>query len=146
MPKDAAGIFVHKVENWLWDLYQEMTGTEAVYVNEGDFGREIRTCVECFYWEKERHQWVNRKIDDERALRIIKTEVRERLANAATMQAGKEQYSVLEQMKFTQLYEYVREWLGEEKAGDETRKDGRTQELLDALKKIIERFGDREFE
>lgn len=69
--KDAAGIFVHKVEQRLWQLYQDMAGPNAQYVNEGDFGREIRACVTCFYWEKTRHQWVNRKLDDEGALKVI---------------------------------------------------------------------------
>ena len=76
MSKDAAGIFVHKVENALFKLYQAMDGPHAVYVNEGEFGQEIRACVSCFYWQKSgtRHQWMVRQDiqdDDEKALAKI---------------------------------------------------------------------------
>jgi hypothetical protein len=141
MPKDADGFFVHKVENGLWELYREMAGPDAKYVNETDFEREIRACVLCFYWERNRHDWVNRKIKDAAGVHIIETDIRGRLAEAATMQAGKEQCSLQVQMDFQNLYDYVREWLGE--AATETRgagKGGSMQELLDALKKLIERY------
>lgn len=57
MPKDSESIFVHKVETQLWKLYDEMAGPSAIYVKDNPYEREIRTCLECFYWEKNRHQW-----------------------------------------------------------------------------------------
>ncbi len=56
--KEAVFKFVHYVETGLFQLYQDMAGPNAVYVNEGEFANEIRACVTCFYWEKMRHQWV----------------------------------------------------------------------------------------
>ena len=137
LAKDAPGIFVHKVEQQVWALYQAMAGPNAVYVNEGDFGREIRACVTCFCWEKERHQWVNRKLDDEAALKVIEQQVCVHLAAAAEMGEGKRCYSAKIQADFDAIWQYVREWLGEESDGDAAR---RLRELLAGLRKLLETF------
>jgi hypothetical protein len=103
--KDAAGMFVYKVDKWLFALYQDMQGPRAVDVNETDFGRKIRAChsVTYFHWEKTRHMWVNRDVDDEAALEIIKTQVRDRLAKAATMEERKGHYSAKIQSEFDRI-------------------------------------------
>ena len=137
LAKDAPGIFVCKVEKQVWALYQAMAGPGAVYVNEGDFGREIRACVTCFYWEKTRHQWVNRTLDDEAALKVIEQQVCVHLAAAAEMGEGKRCYSATIQADFDKLWQYVREWLGEESDGDAAR---RLRELLAGLRKLLETF------
>jgi len=52
LAKDAPGIFVYKVENALFKLYQSMQGDGVDYVVDREFDGEIRACVTCFYWEK----------------------------------------------------------------------------------------------
>ena len=48
LAKDAAAIFVYKVEKQLFDLYQEMDGPHAQYVNETDFAtRQPSLCTQC---------------------------------------------------------------------------------------------------
>ena len=139
--KDAAGIFVYKVENALFKLYQAMDGPNAAYVNEGEFGKEIRACVSCFYWEKTRHVWIVNKTlaeDDDRALAKIKDEVCVHLAAAAGMEEDKRRYSAQIQADFDKLWQYVRDWLGEESDGR-----GNTQELLAELKGLVERWEKR---
>ena len=82
-----------------------------------------------------------RQDNDEVALQKIKTEVRDRLANAATMSESKGRYSAKAQTDFENIWWYVREWLGEgETETRGTGKGGAMQELLDALKKLIERY------
>ena len=137
LAKDAPGIFVYKVEKQLFNLYQEMDGPHAQYVNEGDFGREIRACVECFYKENIRHQWVNRHLDDEAALEVIETQVSVHLAAAAEMGVSKRCYSAKIQTDYDAIWRYVREWLGEESDGDAAR---RLRELLAGLRKLLETF------
>ena len=137
LAKDAPGIFVYKVEKQVWALYQAMAGPNAVYVNEDEFGREIRACVSCFYWEKERHQWVNRKLDDEAALQAIEQQVCVHLAAAAEMGEDMRRYPAAVRSDFEKLWQYVREWLGEESDGDAAR---RLRELLAGLRKLLETF------
>jgi hypothetical protein len=136
--RDTAAIFVYKVEKGLFDLYQDMAGPHAVYVNEGDFGSEIRACVECFHWEQQRHQWVRRPEmeDDDKALDVIEKRVCVHLAAAATMEESKGQYSAKIQSEFDRIWRYVREWLGE--GEPETREDMR--ELLAALKRMLQKY------
>ena len=141
MSKDAAGIFVHKVENALFKLYQTMDGPHAVYVNEGEFGQEIRACVSCFYWQKSgtRHQWMVRQDiqdDDEKELNVIKTQVCVHLA-AAEMGEDRRRYSAEIQSEFDRIWRYVREWLGE---GEETHGEDRLHELLKQLKELIAKY------
>ena len=137
MPKDADGIFVHKVENALFKLYQAMDGPHAVYVNEGEFGKEIRACVSCFYWEKTRHVWIVNKAladDDDRALEVLETQVCVHLAAAAEMGEDLGRYPAAVQEEFGRIWRYVREWLGED-AGTGGRD---VRALLAALRKFLD--------
>ncbi len=52
MVKDTEGIFVHKEQVFLLGLLNETTGRSVVYVNETAFKRDIRECVNLFYWEE----------------------------------------------------------------------------------------------
>ena len=140
LAKDAPGIFVHKVENTLFKLYQAMDGPNAAYVNEGEFGKEIRACVSCFYWEKTRHVWiVNQALadDDDRALDVIEKQVCVHLAAAAEMGEDMRRYPAAVRSEFDKLWQYVRAWLGEESDGDAAR---RLRELLAGLRKLLETF------
>ncbi len=138
--KDAAGIFVHKVMKRLSQLYQQMDGKDAVYVNEGAFGREIRACVECFFQETTRHNWVYRRNvqdDDGLVMDLIKTQVCVHLAAAAEMQDDRRRYSAAIQEEFERIWRYVREWLEE----DESAHGGeRMGELLAALKELVKHY------
>ena len=136
--RDAAGIFVHKVENALFKLYQPMDGKDAVYVNEGDFGKEIRACVTCFYWEKTRHQWVRRPEmqDDDKALEVIEKQVCVHLAAAAEMEDDRRRYSPAIQEEFDRIWRYVREWLGEGETENAGERD--VGALLAALRKFLD--------
>jgi hypothetical protein len=138
--RDEPFMFVHNVENRLFKLYQAMDGPHAAYVNEGEFGREIRACVACFHWEKARHVWVVRQEmqdDDEKALEIIRTQVCVHLAAAAEMREDSGRYSAAIQSEFERIWRYVREWLeadGGAHAGD------RMRELLAKLKEVVRQY------
>ena len=138
LAKDAVGIFVYKVEQALFELYQAMDGPRAVYVNEGDFGKEIRACVTCFYWEKTRHQWVRRPEmeDDDKALEVIKQQVCVHLAAAAEMAEDRRRYSAEIQSEFDRIWRYVREWLGEGETENAGERD--VGALLAALRKFLD--------
>jgi hypothetical protein len=141
--KDAAFKFVHYVEVGLFKLYQEMRGHGVVYVAEREFDREIRTCVTCFYWERNRNDWVvNKELqrDDAKALEIIKKVVCVHLAAAAAaeMEEDRRRYSAAIQTEFERIWRYVREWLGEDEAtahGGES-----TGDLLAALKELVRQY------
>ncbi len=135
--KDAPFKFVHNVEDGLFKLYQVMDGPSAVYVNEGEFGREIRACVSCFYWEKERHKWiVNQALanDDDKALEVLEKQVCVHLAAAAEMGEDMRRYSPAIQAEFARIWRYVREWLGED-AGTGGRD---VRALLAALREFLD--------
>jgi hypothetical protein len=139
LAKDAAGIFVHKVENALFKLYQAIAGKDAVYVNEGEFEKEIRAAVSCFYCEKTRHVWiVNQALanDDEKALDVIQKQVCVHLAAAAGMEEDQRRYSPAIQAEFARIWRYVREWLGED-AGTGGRD---VRALLAALRKFLDEW------
>jgi hypothetical protein len=141
LAKDASGIFVYKVENALFKLYQAMQGDGVDYVVDREFDGEIRSCVTCFYWEKTRHVWVVRQEiaeDDEKALEVIEKQVCVHLAAAAEVGEDKRRYSAAIQNEFERIWRYVREWLGEDE--EETRGGESTGELLPALKDLVSHF------
>jgi hypothetical protein len=141
LAKDAPGIFVYKVMKRLSELYQQMDGKYVVYVNEAAFGREIRACVECFFKETSRHTWVYKpKIqdDDNMVMDLIKTQVCVHLAAAAEMEDDRRRYSPAIQEEFSQIWRYVREWLGEDEAA--ARGGESTGDLLAALKELVKHY------
>lgn len=138
MAKDAAGIFVHRVEEGLLGLLADTAGPHAVYVPETDFERNIRTCVLYFYWENGRQKWVSRNVEDGTALEIIKRDIRPVLERHAASGTSTERYSEKVQAAFENVWRYVREWLGE--GATETRGADRMQELLAALHKLLEQY------
>ncbi len=140
--RDEPFRFVHNVENGLFKLYEAMHGKDAVYVNEGDFGQEIRACVLCFYWQRPetRHQWLVRpelQDDDEKALEVIRTQVCVHLAAAAEMGADSRRYSAAIQSEFARIWRYVREWL---EADEGAHAGDRMRELLFKLKEVVRQY------
>jgi hypothetical protein len=149
LAKDAPGIFVHKVMKRLSGLYQQMDGKDADYVNEGAFGREIRACVECFFRETTRHNWVYRpniQDNDDMVMQLIKTRVYGHLENAARMSAQTTvmPYKIEIMMEFDDIWRYVREWLREGEPDTRGGEQGeRMQEMLDELQTLLEHWRTR---
>ena len=130
--------FVYNVQTKLLDLYNEMAGPDAVYMKETDFERDIRQCLTYFYYEKKRHEWVCRNIEDEAALTIMKRDVRPILKRHAGGGTSKEQYAAKVQGDFDHLWRYVREWL-DANSGGGARED-RMAALLDKMRTLIEDY------